>query len=254
MQSSQIDIDIEALIQVTVDELFNAVHQIRMTSKVTIAYELWRRLAFASLGQGKYKFRPEKGGRTRSLGLTGRRATPTLTTSAHTPRSRKTKSLAPLILPRRLPTTDLTADDLWQALMQDDGQKMGLQTAVSAYKSHPFREKMIFLRGEAHKHIRTLLQPDRLPQLTLDTFNKHIWQLGTVTYQGTRARIDALDVETLLQGVPLADVQATYEKGDLTIQGNQTWAQVKRPCPLLQPPNPNSRVKMYPPHRSQWRS
>jgi len=56
---------------VTAQQLFEAVHyddQGRLTSKATVAWELWRRLAFESVEQGRYLFRPEKGERVRSVG------------------------------------------------------------------------------------------------------------------------------------------------------------------------------------------
>lgn len=54
---------------VTADDLFEAIHfdeQGRMVSKATIAWELWKRLAFRALGGGCYRFRPEFGSETRS--------------------------------------------------------------------------------------------------------------------------------------------------------------------------------------------
>jgi len=51
-------------IYVTIEEMFRAIHynrQGRMTSKATIAWELWRREAFEPLGGGRYLFRPEFG-------------------------------------------------------------------------------------------------------------------------------------------------------------------------------------------------
>ena len=54
---------------VTADELFKAIHfELRLTSKATIAWELWRRLAFRPLVNGRYQFHPEKGANTRTLG------------------------------------------------------------------------------------------------------------------------------------------------------------------------------------------
>ncbi|MBC7249930.1 MAG: Eco57I restriction-modification methylase domain-containing protein [Anaerolineae bacterium] len=57
---------------VTAEDLFQAIHfddQSRLTSKATIAWELWRRLAFEPVGEGRYLFRPEFGDRVRSLGI-----------------------------------------------------------------------------------------------------------------------------------------------------------------------------------------
>jgi len=58
-------------LDVTAQQLFEAIHfdpQGRLTSKATIAWELWQRLAFEPVGGGKYRFRPEYGDRVRSLG------------------------------------------------------------------------------------------------------------------------------------------------------------------------------------------
>jgi hypothetical protein len=60
---------------VTADELFQKVHRdYRMTNKATVAYELWRRQAFAPMGQGRYRFQPEKGRLLQNYALSGRRA------------------------------------------------------------------------------------------------------------------------------------------------------------------------------------
>ena len=62
---------------VTADELFEAIHSgPRLTSKATIARELWRRKAFESLGHGRYQFNPAGGQHIRlpnSAGQCGRR-------------------------------------------------------------------------------------------------------------------------------------------------------------------------------------
>jgi len=56
---------------VTAGDLFQSIHfaddRGRLTGKATIAWELWRRLAFEPAGDGKYRFRPEKGDRVRSV-------------------------------------------------------------------------------------------------------------------------------------------------------------------------------------------
>lgn len=49
---------------VTAEDLFEAIHfdeQGRMISKATIAWELWRRMAFKPVGRGRYLFRPQFG-------------------------------------------------------------------------------------------------------------------------------------------------------------------------------------------------
>jgi hypothetical protein len=52
------------VLYVTVDDLFEAIHRSekgRMTSKASIAWELWRRKAFKPVGEGKYLFQPKYG-------------------------------------------------------------------------------------------------------------------------------------------------------------------------------------------------
>jgi formylglycine-generating enzyme required for sulfatase activity len=65
-------------LHVTAQQLFGAIHyddQGRLTRKATIAWELWRRSAFEPVGDERYLFHPEKGDRTRSVGLR-QRSTP----------------------------------------------------------------------------------------------------------------------------------------------------------------------------------
>ena len=79
---------------VTVEDLFEAIHydeQGRMTSKATIAWEFWRRLAFKSAGSGKYLFQPRFGALVRRAGIRAR-LTPTRTIK-ETDRGHKTRSL-----------------------------------------------------------------------------------------------------------------------------------------------------------------
>lgn len=57
-------------LHVTAEELHDALHRSqegRMTSKATIAWELWQRLAFEPLGGGTYLFRPEYGDQRRLM-------------------------------------------------------------------------------------------------------------------------------------------------------------------------------------------
>ncbi len=64
---------------VTAQDLFDAIHYDdhgRLTSKATIAWEMWRRTAFEPVGGGRYLFKPGQGGRLKYLGTTkGKRKT-----------------------------------------------------------------------------------------------------------------------------------------------------------------------------------
>ncbi|MCA9936939.1 MAG: hypothetical protein KC415_23550, partial [Anaerolineales bacterium] len=74
---------------VTATELFEEVSQQRLTSKATIAFELWRRLAFVAAEQGRYEFRAEKGGRSRLVARGHRSQTAVI---PRTKQAQKTKS------------------------------------------------------------------------------------------------------------------------------------------------------------------
>jgi len=83
---------------VTAQQLFEAIHyddQGRMTSKATIAWELWRRQAFESAGEGRYLFRPEKADRVRSIEL--RRRTPKSPVVRVGPKVRRDRSLRTIV-------------------------------------------------------------------------------------------------------------------------------------------------------------
>jgi len=101
---------------ITADQLFEAVHfdeQGRMTSKATIAWELWRRLAFEPVGGGRYRFRPEFGDLVRSTGPTLRRRShrrPTEPTSRLTYRPPSEEPPAPTL--ERTRTGQLVAAEL----------------------------------------------------------------------------------------------------------------------------------------------
>lgn len=63
---------------ITADELFQELyyHRRLVTSAATIPWELWRRLAFEAVGDGKYRFRPEKGDWVRPIRVRRRRPRP----------------------------------------------------------------------------------------------------------------------------------------------------------------------------------
>ncbi len=81
-----------APLTVTAQELWEAIHYNdtgRLTTKATIAWELWRRLAFKPVGKGRYLFRPEYGDKTRKLDTGKRRLKHNYRTYAAIRKSRK---------------------------------------------------------------------------------------------------------------------------------------------------------------------
>jgi protein-L-isoaspartate O-methyltransferase len=189
---------------VTAQELFDAIHydpQQRMTYKVTIAWELWRRLAFEAKGEGRYRFRPEFGGRVRYV----------------------EPKRAPKPLPARPGPQAGPPRDPWAELEPDKERMAALQAAVQRYMADPAREKVLFLRQLAHARIRELLAKGRLETLTLDDFNRQIWQIGSFRYQDESYRIDTDQADALLGRVGLEQLKEASRSGDLAMQGNQTW-------------------------------
>ena len=207
---------------VTTDDLFRAIHfddeRGRLTSKATIAWELWRRLAFEPVGGGRYRFRPEFGDRVRSVGP--RRRAQKLAIILRGPQVKKDSSLEEVA---RRAQVGVTMRDLWSELRADEQKEAALQAAARAYMEDPAREKVLFLRQVAHRRIRELVAKDRLKDLTLDEFNRQVWQLGSIMYQGRRFRIDSEDAETVLGAMSIEELRAAYESGELEIEGNQTW-------------------------------
>jgi hypothetical protein len=205
---------------VTADELFQEIHYNRrlVTSTATIPWELWRRLAFEPVGDGKYRFRPEKGDLVRSVGPRRRVQKPTVIRRG--PQVKKDSSLEEIA--RRAQVT-VAMRDLWSELGADEQREAALRAAVQAYMGDPAREKVLFLREVAHRKIRELVAKNRLEALTLDEFNRQIWQVGSLKYQGQSHRIDSEEAEALLGEMSIEQLKAAFESGDLETEGNQTW-------------------------------
>ena len=205
---------------VTAQDLFQEIHYNRrlVTSEATIPWELWRRLAFESVGDGKHRFRPEKGDRVRSIGRGGRVQRPPPVRRG--PQIKKDRSLKKIV---RGAGAGVPGRDLWPELEADEQRQATLRAAVHAYMEDPAREKVLFLREVAHRRIRELLAKDRLEALTLDEFNEQVWQVGSVRYQGQGYRIDSEEATASLTKMSIEELKDAYESGELEIEGNQTW-------------------------------
>lgn len=104
---------------VTADQLFEAIQfdeQSRMTSKATIAWQLWRRLAFSPVGDGKYLFRPEYGAEVRSIAVRSRPQR--LPAARPEPPINRDKILRALAPPSRFPSSPVRP-----ATGADEGQR-----------------------------------------------------------------------------------------------------------------------------------
>jgi len=119
--------------------------------------------------------------------------------------------------------TTIPISPLWAKLEADEQRKAALQVAVKTYMADPAREKVLFLREVAHRRIRELVAEEHLETLSLDEFNREIWQVGSVKYQGQSCRIDSEEADISLKEMSIEELRAVYESGELEIEGNQTW-------------------------------
>jgi len=198
-----------APLRVTAQELFQVIHfdinDGRLTTKSSIEWELWKRRAFESVGNGYYQFRPEYGSRTRLDSLPAR------------PRNQPVVGVSKPRKDRRLGSVSKPAPANW--FVDEDA----LAEAVAKYMADPLRPKILFLRAKAHEQIRRLLAEEQIDNLSLATFNRDIWQIGSIRYKRWEAAAYSEEVIQFLQGMTLENLEAAYAAGDLAITGNQTW-------------------------------
>lgn len=205
---------------VTAQQLFEAIHydnEGRLTSKATIAWELWRRLAFASVGEGRYLFRPEKGDQVGQVGAGRRRMGARRPPSG--PQIKKDRSLKKT--GRSAEVVRVPRNDRSPEVVERDWPGHGID--IGAYLADPLRPKVLFLRRIAHQRIRELLAVDRLESLTLEEFNRQVWQIGRLGYRGRSYRIDSDDAGEFLAGISIEELEKAHQSGELTTQGNLTW-------------------------------
>lgn len=110
---------------VTTKQLFESIHyddQGRLTSPATIAWELWRRLAFKPVGDGRYLFRPEQEDKIRSIGL-GRR------------RRRQKRQQVPPVQKDKSPGSEKTLTNI-------RGKKVWRRWLYPMSESEPFAEEL----------------------------------------------------------------------------------------------------------------
>jgi hypothetical protein len=103
-----------------------------------------------------------------------------------------------------------------------------LHNVIRAYQQDPLRANTLYCRALAHKKIRDLLSRENLDKLTLDKFNREIWQAGEVVYKGRSISLLSDDWLTWLRAQKLSQIKADFEAGKLKIIGNQTWGSATR--------------------------
>ena len=76
-------------------------------------------------------------------------------------------------------------------------------------------------RRRAHALICQMTMPDKLPDLSLDDFDTHIWQIGSLRTKNER--LDRRRAERLLTNTPPTRFAALLDSGELGFVGNMTW-------------------------------
>lgn len=104
-----------------------------------------------------------------------------------------------------------------------DGKQLALlheRFRAFSQGSH-YRVNALAIRRQAHAMIRDLTAPSRLPRLSLDDFDRHVWQLGDM---GTRREsFDWHHAEQALAETPPDRFAAMLDSGELWFVGNATW-------------------------------
>lgn len=209
---------------ITERELFDEIHYNRrpITSNATIPLELWRRLAFEYQGGGVYKFIPKYGERVISIDPSRpARRVEVIPGSPKIKRTKRAKQPKQGVQPDKAKVE--IVNELWEEIQKDPARMAALEEAVRVYKADPEREKVLFLREMSHERIKRLLAKENIDKLTLDEFNKQIWQVGELEFEGHTYRLDTGDAEKLIQKMDLQDLRNYYAEEKLKIVGNQTW-------------------------------
>lgn len=162
---------------VTVQELFEAIHyddEGRLTSKATIAWELWRRLAFRLVGSGKYLFRPEKGDRTRSVGLR-RHSGKAIVAARPGPKVKKDRFLKQIVgkvgkappsaqpVPKAREEQEDVGEFLWKELMKLVGQELHTLHENNPFTMDEVRERQVKITVGTTGNRRTIQRKELEP-------------------------------------------------------------------------------------------
>lgn len=89
-----------------------------------------------------------------------------------------------------------------------------------------YRSNALWMRNRAHDHLRRLLAADQLDALSLDDFDRHVWQLGSLAVRGES--FDWHHADQFLAETPPDRMAAMAQAGDVRFSGNVTWGSAAR--------------------------
>ena len=89
-----------------------------------------------------------------------------------------------------------------------------------------YRRNALLMRDHVHASIRNMMAEDELSRLSLDDFDRHIWQLGSIHVRGES--FDWHHADRFLAETDPGQMQSMIEAGEIRFSGNVTWGSAAR--------------------------
>ena len=89
-----------------------------------------------------------------------------------------------------------------------------------------YRRNALLMRDHVHASIRNMMAEDELSRLSLDDFDRHIWQLGSIQVRGES--FDWHHADRFLAETDPGQMQSMIEAGEIRFSGNVTWGSAAR--------------------------
>jgi hypothetical protein len=98
-----------------------------------------------------------------------------------------------------------------------------LRNEFTQYNQHAsnYRENAFHIRNRAFAHIRSLVAPDKLATLSLDDFDRHIWQIGHLINRGVP--VGWHEASSLLGSISPDKFTRMVASGEIGFVGNISW-------------------------------
>lgn len=181
-------------------DIFNAVFLKLMFAFGSVISTLYSHPCFEKLGDGYFRFAPEKGIR----------------------RAGKSYKHHPQQKPVDSPIAD-AQPVAGESFGIEQPQENDLASLVEHYLQRPDRPKTLLCRAYAHQKIRELLEERGLAQISLADFNQHVWQFGSFHFKGKAYLLESKEGLAWFQAISYPDFKQALDSEELTTVGNQTW-------------------------------